>query len=411
MWKWLKPGLGIKRWIFFMIIGVVLLSLGLSRFPLRFIPPLTGLGLRIYVFVLAGLLIVILGIYGLIHSLVNKIYTGREPVIHKLSRQIWLNKGPRIVALGGGTGLSTLLRGLKNVSANLTAIVAVTDDGGSSGRLRDDFDLPAPGDLRNCIAALAPEEQRLSELFSYRFKKGSGLAGHSLGNIFLTALADLQGGFPEAISVCSEVLAIQGKVLPSMWGTPRLQARLADGSLLHGETTIAASKQDIVELDVKPRPPEPNPEAILAVSEAELLVVGPGSLYTSILTNFIEPELCEAFVSSPAPKVYICNLMTQAGETDSYSVSEHLRVFEKIPPQPVKFDYVFVNSRRPSRKMLEEYRKEGAVPVKFDYDNIKKLGVKIHADSFLESGRHLRHDVDKILKHLQFVLEERHERQ
>ncbi|MGM0380787.1 MAG: gluconeogenesis factor YvcK family protein [bacterium] len=407
MWGWLQPGLGLKRWIAVILAGLFVLSLGISGILDLFIPPLTGLGLRFYILTGLGILLITGGFVGLFYVFVTRLHTGKEPVIDKLTRASRVGWGPNIVALGGGTGLSTLLRGLKKITANITAVVAVTDDGGSSGRLRREFDVPAPGDLRSCLVALAPEERSLSELFSYRFKKGGELEGHSVGNILLTALTDLYGGFPEAVRASSEVLAIEGRVLPAMLGCPELKAEFKDDSTVRGESAIAAEGKKISRLEVVPRPLQTNPEAISAVANAELLVAGPGSLYTSIITNFMEPELCRAINSSPAPLVYICNLMTQAGETDNFSVSDHLKVFQQVPPEPVEFDHLLVNTRRPPKDLLEEYSREGAQPVNFDYSALKDMDVEIHADNFIESGQHLRHDLDKIIEHLQLILDDR----
>ncbi len=396
-----------KRWGAVIISGLLVLSAGLSGILDAVIPPVTGLGVRFYLLTGLGVILIAGGFIGLFYVLVNRLHSGREPVISKLTRASRRGWGPKIVALGGGTGLSTILRGLKNITANITAVVAVTDDGGSSGRLRREFDVPAPGDLRNCLAALAPEERSLSELFSYRFKKGGELEGHSVGNILLTALADLYGGFPEAVRACSEVLAIEGRVMPAMLGCPELKAEFADGLTTRGESAIAAAGKQIKRLDVVPRPLETNPEAVSAVANAELIIAGPGSLYTSIITNFMEPELCRAINSADAPLVYICNLMTQAGETENFSVSDHLQVFQDLPPEPVKFDHVLVNTRRPPRGLLEEYSREGARPVKFDYDSLKKMNVNIHADDFLEPGQHLRHDLKNVIEHLEIILDGR----
>ncbi len=404
MWNWLKPGLGLKRWISMTLVGGVVLALGLSGFFDEYLPELTGLGLRAYVLTLLGLLLIGLALLGLIFSLVSKIYTDSVPLVQKLQRRSRLQSGPSIVAIGGGTGLSTFLRGLKEYTVNLTAVVAVTDDGGSSGRLRDDFDLPAPGDLRNCLVALAPEEQRLSELFTYRFSGESELAGHSLGNILLTALSDIHGGFPEAIRACSEVLAIQGRVLPAMLGHPELRATMSDDSQYVGETNITSAGKQIESLEVVPQPARPNPEAISAVADADLIVVGPGSLYTSILTNFLEPKLCSAVCQADAPVVYICNLMTQAGETGDYRVSDHLEAFKEIPPQPVVFDHILVNTRQAPREIREEYEAEGARQVQFDYDVVKKYDLKIHAQNFIEVDEHIRHDVGAVVERLEGIV-------
>lgn len=396
MWRWLQPGLGIKRWITLITFSSVAFGLGVSQV-------LVGVFHFPYDMILLGYLPSVIGglgllggISGLIQSITSRTHQRQEPLYRTLRRESRRKNGPHLVAFGGGTGLSTLLRGLREMTSNITAIVAVTDDGGSSGRIRRDFDLPAPGDLRDCLVALAPEEERLSEVVRYRFENGKALEGHSFGNLLLTALTDITGGFPEAIRECSRVLNIQGRVLPSMLGSPQLRAEMPDGSIAEGETSIAEGQSLPVDLNVQPDPVEPNPEAIGAVVNAEMIIVGPGSLYTSILSNFLEPELCNAVAESEATKVFICNLMTQAGETANYTVSDHVRTLKEIPPTPIEFDYLLVNTRQAPRSALEEYEKEGAEQVVFDYDNLKDFDCEVYTGDFLTTGNPLRHDVTEV---------------
>lgn len=404
MLRWLEPGIGIKRWA--ILIGVSALFLGTgtalliqSSFSLS-----SGVTLFWLTTALFGLTGLVLGILGIVYSVASRTHRGRRSLYRTLKRQSTLRSGPNIVAIGGGTGLSTVLRGFKELTRNLTAIVAVTDDGGSSGRLKEAYDLPAPGDLRNCLVALAPEEERLAELVSYRFENGESLEGHSLGNLLLTALTDLNGGFPEALRECSEVLAVEGRVLPSMLGSPELKARLQNGDEVVGETTIADSSSPPEQLTVKPSPAEGNPEAIAAVMEADLVVVGPGSLYTSILTNFLEPKLCRSIRESEAPLVYIANLMTEPGETEDYTVADHLQKFRDVPPEPIEFDHVFVNTRQAPQELREEYEKEGARQVVFDYDRVNEFDAELHAGNFMSVGDHLRHDIQAVKREVELVL-------
>lgn len=404
MLRWLEPGIGIKRWAG--LIGVSGLFLGAGTALLLQTGFDLGSGLALFwvttaVFGLIGLLV---GIFGIIYSVASRTHRGRRSLYRTLKRQSNLRSGPNIVAIGGGTGLSTVLRGLKDLTKNVTAIVAVTDDGGSSGRLKEAYDLPAPGDLRNCLVALAPEEERLAELVSYRFENGESLEGHSLGNLLLAALTDLNGGFPEAIRECSEVLAVQGRVLPSMLGSPELKARLRNGEEVVGETTIADSPSPPEQLTVKPSPAEGNPEAIAAVMEADLIVVGPGSLYTSILTNFLEPRLCRSIRESKAPLLYISNLMTEPGETGDFTVADHLEQFRDVPPEPIEFDHVLVNTRQAPQELREEYEKEGASQVVFDYDRVNDFDAEIHTGNFMSVGDHLRHDIPAVTREIELVL-------
>ncbi|MFB6355146.1 MAG: uridine diphosphate-N-acetylglucosamine-binding protein YvcK, partial [bacterium] len=263
---------------------------------------------------------------------------------------------------------------------------------------------PAPGDLRSCLIALAPEEERLSELFAYRFKRGGELKGHSMGNLLLAALTDLQGGFAEAIRECSDVLDIQGRVLPSMLGTPQLEATMGNGGTVRGETSITEEKGKPETLTVSSNPSRPNPEAISAIMDADLILAGPGSLYTSILANFLEPELCQAVREADAPVVYICNLMTQQGETDGYSVSDHLEAFRGIPPKPIEFDHVLVNTRQAPRSVREEYEKEGANQVDFDFNRVSDYPAVIHTRDYLKIGDKLRHNLDHVKETLSEIL-------
>lgn len=405
MWRWLQPGLGLKRWAALIVFSGLVLGAGIVLLIGTLVRPDYDASVLWLTLVSVGGLGLVLGISGLVYSVASRTHTGNRSLYRTLKRKTDLMYGPRVVVIGGGTGLATLLRGLKRMTDNLTAIVTVTDDGGSSGRLRRQFGLPAPGDLRSCLAALAPEEARLSELVSYRFDNGDDLAGHSLGNLLLTALTDLHGGFPEAIRECSEVLAIQGRVLPSMLGSPELRARLQDGEVVRGETSIADSELPVAELEVHPNPARANPEALAAVMEAELIVVGPGSLYTSILANFLEPELCEAIVTAEAPLVYVCNLMTQPGETEDYSVSDHLDAFRTIPPHSVAFDHVLVNTRLAPPEIRRDYEEEGAQQVMLDYEEIRSFECEVHPGDYLTVGEHLRHDPRAVWEVLEDLLQ------
>lgn len=405
MIRWLEPGIGIKRWILIITLSAILIGTGASAFITLYDPDFLNDHWAWIAAGIVGLLGLLFGIVGMIYTVASRTHRGPQSLVHTLKRHSELDRGPSIVAIGGGTGLSTLLRGFKQISTNLTAIVAVTDDGGSSGRIRREFDLPAPGDLRNCLVALAPEEERLSELVSYRFQDGDELEGHSLGNLLLTALADINGGFAEAIRECSEVLAVQGRVLPSMLGTPQLKATLDGEKTVFGETNIADANGTPTQLNIEDGTVRPNSEAIAAIRAADCVVVGPGSLYTSILTNFLEPRLCKAIRETEAPLVYVSNLMTESGETNGYSVADHLEKFLEIPPEPIKFDHVFVNTRQAPGRLLEEYEEEGADQVVFDYDRVKEFDCEVHTGNYMSIGNHLRHDIDAITTGLEKLLD------
>lgn len=311
----------------------------------------------------------------------------------------------RIVALGGGTGLSTLLRGLRDLSAqleqqdpasgglDLAAIVTVTDDGGSSGRLRRDFDILAPGDIRNCMVALAEDEALLSRLFQYRFKQGKGLEGHSFGNLFLTALTDVTGDFHQAIQLSSEVLAIRGRIFPSTLSNVRLEAVMANGRSMVGETRITGSQDAIRRVRLRPRRCEPLAEALQAIEQADLITLGPGSLYTSVIPNLLVRGVTEAVASSRARKIYICNLMSEPGETDGYTASDHLQAVIDHSQEGIA-DAILVNQSRIAPRVLKRYAAEGAEPVALDRTRLEAIAPQVLGLDFTAPGPIVRHDSD-----------------
>ncbi|HKF26630.1 MAG TPA: YvcK family protein [Candidatus Acidoferrum sp.] len=314
-------------------------------------------------------------------------------------------RGIRVVALGGGTGLSALLRGLKLHVAprhdpyptrkrpivDLAAIVTVTDDGGSSGRLRRENRILPPGDIRNCMVALSKDETLLTRLFQYRFSAGNGLVGHNFGNLFLAALTHVTGDFSEAVRVSSRVLAIRGRIFPSTLSNVTLEAVLENGKRVYGETRITASRSRIRKLTLAPPNPRPLDEALAAIREADLILMGPGSLYTSILPNLMIPALARAIAHSRAPRVYIANLMTQPGETTNYSVAEHLRAIEThVKPRIV--DFVLANRQPVSPAVARRYQREGAAPVTVDAAKLRQMGVKVLLENLLEEHEKIRHN-------------------
>jgi uncharacterized cofD-like protein len=315
------------------------------------------------------------------------------------------SRGLNVVALGGGTGLSTLLRGLKEYVtrrrddpvnqqqpvSDLTAIVTVTDDGGSSGRLRRENRILPPGDIRNCMVALSQDEALLSHLFQYRFHAGRGLVGHNFGNLFLAALTHVTGDFAEAVRVSSKVLAIRGRIFPSTISNVTLVATLEGGRNVHGETRITASRKPIRKLALLPRNVHPLPKAVEAIQDADLILLGPGSLYTSILPNLLIPEIANAIAKSKAPRVYIANLMTQPGETTGYALADHLRVIQNHTPRRV-IDWVVANRQPVSPEVAKRYRAEGAEPVVIDIPNLQKLGYRVILDNLLEEHGVIRHN-------------------
>jgi uncharacterized cofD-like protein len=336
----------------------------------------------------------------------------------------------RVVAMGGGTGLSTLLRGLKHyvpmrdrrkhprtpelqenppspnararwIIRELSAVVTVTDDGGSSGRLREDFKMLPPGDVRNCMVALSEDEHLLSKLFQFRFDQGE-LDGHSFGNLFVAALSHITGDFAQAVQMSSQILAIRGKIFPATNTDVALAAKMDDGSLVRGETNITASKRRIVELMLEPATAHPLPETLEAITHADLITLGPGSLYTSLIPNLLVSGVPEALAASRATKVFVCNLMTQANESLGLSASQHI---EKIlqhagsTKSPI-FDYALINTAPISAERLEQYEREGQEPIEADLERVRSLGVEPLIGNFVHEGDVLRHDYDRVAEAL-----------
>lgn len=327
----------------------------------------------------------------------------------------------RVVAIGGGTGLSTLLRGLKHYTkplatagsdasstpaciAQLTAVVTVTDDGGSSGRLRRDLRMLPPGDVRNCIAALSEDESLLSRLFQFRFPEGedgqeTGLAGHSFGNLFLAALTHITGDFAQAVQMSSQVLAARGQIFPATNTDVHLSATMHDGSMVHGETNITASHKTICELHLHPADAPPMEQTLRAIAEADLITLGPGSLYTSLITNLLVHGIPEALAASPATRVYICNLMTQANESLGLTASQHLSRILDHAGGPI-FDYALINDAPLSPDMVDRYAREGQLPIRPDLGAVRALGVTPVTGRFAHEGQMLRHDYDRLAERL-----------
>jgi uncharacterized cofD-like protein len=338
------------------------------------------------------------------------------------------DKELRVVAIGGGTGLSTLLRGLKRYVATpdrrrgirignaprpeapplsfpslgcmvreLSAVVTVTDDGGSSGRLREDFKMLPPGDIRNCMVALSEDEHLLAKLFQFRFDQGD-LEGHSFGNLFVAALSQITGDFAQAVQMSSQVLAARGKIFPATNANVGLVAQMDDGSLVRGETNITASRHSIVELRLDPQMVDPLPETLEAIANADLITLGPGSLYTSLITNLLVRGIPEALSASRATKVFVCNLMTQANESLGLSASQHIeKILQHAEGAPgAIFDYALINTGPISAERLAQYAREGQQPIEADLDRVQALGVEPVTGNFVHEGDVLRHDYDRV---------------
>lgn len=306
---------------------------------------------------------------------------------------------PRVVVIGGGTGLSVMLRGLKEQPVEITAIVTVADDGGSSGRLREELDMPPPGDIRNVISALATSEPLLSELLQYRFTNGTGLAGHSLGNLILAALKDITGDFVAGVRELSRVLAVRGTVLPASKDNLVLVAEMDDGSIIEGESKIGNSGGKVRRVFLKPPDVSPLPEAIAAIEAADVIVLGPGSLYTSIIPNLLVPGIVEAIQASRAVKVYICNVMTQPGETNGYTASDHVQAIMNHAGGKL-FDYTILNKSDIPHAVRSQYAEKGADVVHLDLDALQSLGLHLIIDDLVTFQGVLRHNAHKLSEHI-----------
>jgi uncharacterized cofD-like protein len=405
--RWFLPGLGVKRWLVVAALGAVLFVNGVSRWLTDegahmginelvdwlvgdFFPPAN----LSYVFMALGVVLIALGIWRWLNSIVTAVKPyGTERMIDALIEGR-LKRGYKIVAVGGGTGLSTMLRGLKKHTSNLTAVVSVSDDGGSSGRLQKELGVLPPGDIRNCLVALADDEALVTDLFRYRFTEGDGLTGHSFGNLVLAAMTGITGNFDEAIKVSSRVLNIKGRVLPATLAVARLCARLTDGTVIEGESNISASKAPIASVYLDPGRAQPLDEVIAAIRDADAIILGPGSLYTSILPNLLVERIAREIEASNAVKLYVCNVMTQPGETDGYSASRHVEALLENAGARV-CDIVVVNDELP-RKLLDAYADEGQLPVVVDKVKLDRLGMRTVRAPVMSETQTVRHDSEKL---------------
>lgn len=411
--KWLYPGMKLKRWLLLFSMGVMAASLGLAIiFNYKYVGALEETIFRMVylttgnyyyaVTTIAGTLVVALGLLimtfatrQIIRSVISVLVPdGHDRLVEIIFQKRKLNRGPSVAVIGGGTGLSVLLRGIKSVTSNVTAIVTVADDGGSSGRLRSDLGIIPPGDLRNCLVALADTEPLMEKLFQHRFGGGS-LAGHSFGNLFIAAMTEVLGDVEQALKESSKVLAVRGKVLPSSVQTIRLLAEMADGSIVEGESNIPLANQRIKRVFISPTDAAPVEGALEAIREADAVILGPGSLYTSVLPNLLVNGVGEALRQTQAVKIYICNVMTQPGETDGFTASEHVRaLIDHIGPGII--DYAVINSQEIAPALREVYASQGAYPVLPDAEAIEALGVKAIKANVISETNLVRHDPLKL---------------
>lgn len=402
--RWLYPGMHLKRWLLLLFIGITILGLGAAILLVDFyrrlpddsiIFQLTGAGfdrpIRAIFVATAGLLLTGIGVWGLMRSIVSPFVARGGSVMEVLYTKRYLARGPRVVAIGGGTGLSTLLRGLKGYSANITAIVSVADDGGSSGRLRQQLGIVPPGDIRNCIAALADAEPLMTQLMQYRFPPGSGLDDHAFGNLFIAAMTAVTGDFEEAVRESNRVLAVRGQVLPATSVPLNLAATLRSGRRVRGQVALSQPGDPIEQVSIEPPDVRASPEALERILEADLVVMGPGSLFSSVLPNLLISDIRDAVAAAAGVRIYVCNVATQPGETGDFTASEHLRaLFDHVGSE--LFDYVLLNSN------LHARRPEGwtAAPVEIDDRRLELLPVTVIEEDLVDVANAHRHDPAKL---------------
>ena len=412
---WLLPGLQVKRWFGLIILGTVISLLGLCvLFNMR--PVYFAVGILKYIAVtvnqeLLGVVLVFAGAYIFLKGWKNTNYSildlteerDRHALLESLYKRRKLNYGPKIVAVGGGTGLSTMLKGIKKLTNNITAVVTVGDDGGSSGRLRHEMGVLPPGDIRNCIAALADDEDLVTKLFQYRFKTGEGLEGHSFGNLFLTALCSITGNMVRAVQESSKVLSIRGRVLPSTLDDMKLAAELADGTIVRGESSIPETGKRIKRLFTEPANCKALPDVLQAIKEADLIILGPGSLYTSVIPNLLIKEISQAISKSQKKKIYVCNIMTQPGETTGYSASEHIKAILDHAGYPNMIESVLVNNSLPD-DLSPDYAAANSYPVVVDIDNIKAMNINVVATRLYEENeeKYVRHSPSRLARAISY---------
>jgi len=391
--KWLYPGIKVKRWVLMCILGISMVCAG----SIDLVSP-DYLSVRILggFTLFLGIALIFVGLERTVKSFLSVFLPKEEKkVLELMYRKSQLAQGPKIVAIGGGTGLSNLLYGLKEYSSNITAVVTVTDDGGSSGRLRRQFGLLAPGDIRNCLVALADTEPLMRNLFQFRFGGEAELNGHSFGNLFITAMTKVTGDFEKAVKESSKVLAIRGRVIPSTLEEVGLIAEYADGTKISGESKISGEKKAIRKIYLSHKTCDPTPEALEAIKDADVIVVGPGSLYTSVIPNVLIEGITKAILESKGLKVYICNIMTQSGETDDYKASDHIEALVAHAKSKL-IDYCILNLARIPLDFIEKYKQEDAEPVVADTEKVKEMGFSVIEEDLLNATDYLRHDAQKL---------------
>ena len=414
--SWLCPGINLKRWLLLFAVGVLLCALGLALFfnyqlmgkaeELLFQMTywttgrysnglIMGMGV---VFLIVGFGVMIYGTRRLVSSVVSVVVPDKNgSLMETIFMQRKLTNGPVITVVGGGTGLSTLLRGMKYITSNCTAVVTSADDGGSSGRLRKELGIIPPGDLRNCLTALADREPLMERLMQYRFQGDSPLAGHCFGNLFIAAMAQAEGDMEAGLNATSQILKVRGRGIPSTLANIQLRARMYDGTTVTGESEIPKAKKRIAKMMMVPADAPAAKGAMEAIINADVLIFGPGSLYTCVIPNLLVDGIRDAIIQSKAVKIYICNVMTQPGETDGYGAYEHVKAL--VDHMGCQFlDYVIVNSQAVTQEQLRQYHAEGSTPITPDIDKIRSLGITVVPARLISKKDLVRHDPRKLAR-------------
>ena len=412
--SWLCPGIKLKRWLLLFIAGVLVFAISLAvlfnnqvmgmaeelLFRLSYLATGEyGNGVTIAIGVagiLLGIVIMFYAVKRIIRSIVEAVSPeSSDSLLETIFTQRKLIGGPAITVVGGGTGLSTLLRGMKYITGNCTAVVTVGDDGGSSGRLRQELGIIPPGDLRKCLVAMADREPLMERVMQYRFEGDSYLSGHSLGNLFLAAIAETEGGMEEGLNAASQLFKVRGKVIPSTLHSIQLAADMTDGTFILGQAEIAQARKKVQRLRMVPEDVPAAKSAVEAIRNADILVFGPGSLYTSVICNLLVPEIREAVLQSEAVKIYICNVMTQPGETDGFGAYEHVKTLTEYAGKPF-LDYVIVNSEDISDEQIALYREKGQEPISSDIEKIEQMGINVIPAKLVSKSDMVRHDPQKL---------------
>ena len=412
--SWLCPGIQLKRWLLLFTAGVIVCAFSLALlfnnqvmgmaeellFRLSYLATgKYGNGMTLVLGIagmLLGIGIMIYAVRRIVRSIVEAVSPeSSDSLMETIFIQRKLNSGPAITVVGGGTGLSTLLRGMKYITGNCTAVVTVGDDGGSSGRLRQELGIIPPGDLRKCLVAMADREPLMERVMQYRFEGDSSLSGHSLGNLFLAAIAETEGGMEEGLNAASQILKVSGHVIPSTLHRIQLAADMTDGTFVLGQAEIAQARKTVQRLRMVPEDVPATKSAVEAIRQADILVFGPGSLYTSVICNLLVPDIRDAVLQSQAVKIYVCNIMTQPGETDGFGAYEQVKTLTDYAGK-LFLDYVIVNAEDLSDEQIALYRAKGQEPISPDVEKIEQMGIKVIPAKLVSKSDMVRHDPQKL---------------